>query len=428
MRILITGASGFIGSRLTRALIRRGHRVIAGGRYPQALAAQFNGTQAVKLDFGSELDPRELTSLLEGVDIFINAVGIIAEQGRQSFAQLHSEAPKALFAACADAGVTRIIQVSALGADAGASSRYHQSKRAADSFLKELPVDSIIIKPSIVYGPGGRSAAFFKACASLPFAVVVEGGTQRVQPIHVQDLVQCIVEVVQTEGPLPQEIEAVGPAPIQFRDMLQAYRRWLGRGDFLWLISLPQALALRLGKLGGLLHNPWFTVETVQMLAQGNAGDASTISRLLGHPPQSMQAALQEEPATEGDRWHARLYFLKPVLRWSIAFLWIFTGICSAFLYPMADSYALLAQTGITGPLAPLALHGAAALDILLGVALLARFKIRLMAFIQIALIATYTIIISLFLPELWLHPFGPISKNIPVLAAILVMLALEEK
>jgi hypothetical protein len=108
--------------------------------------------------------------------------------------------------------------------------------------------------------------------------------------------------------------------------------------------------------------------------------------------------------------------------------VWIYTGIISAFVYPVADSYAMLAQVGLSGSMATASLYGAAYLDIALGIAVLLRYHTYLTGLIQLAVIFGYTVIISFFLPEFWLHPFGPIIKNIPFVMVILINMAVERK
>jgi hypothetical protein len=116
------------------------------------------------------------------------------------------------------------------------------------------------------------------------------------------------------------------------------------------------------------------------------------------------------------------------MLRLSVAAVWIVTGIVSLGLYPVSDSYALLARVGITGALtAPIALYGAALLDLAFGIATLVMRRRRMLWIAQIALMAGYTLLITVFLPEFWLHPYGPLLKNLPMLAAIAVLLVLEE-
>jgi hypothetical protein len=102
------------------------------------------------------------------------------------------------------------------------------------------------------------------------------------------------------------------------------------------------------------------------------------------------------------------------------------TGIVSLGIYPVEQSYELLARTGVPAALRPLALYGAALLDLAFGVATLALRSARWLWLAQIALIAAYTVIISVRLPEYWLHPYGPILKNLPMLALLLLLFVLD--
>jgi hypothetical protein len=113
-------------------------------------------------------------------------------------------------------------------------------------------------------------------------------------------------------------------------------------------------------------------------------------------------------------------------LRWSIAFVWLATGIVSAF-FSAPMGYELLSQVGIHGPLATLALFGTAYFEIALGIATALGWRVRLMGLIQIVLMIGFTLILTVGIPELWLHPFGPLTKNVPLFAATLAMMALEE-
>src|SRR5690606_6730386 len=122
----------------------------------------------------------------------------------------------------------------------------------------------------------------------------------------------------------------------------------------------------------------------------------------------------------------ARLSWLLPTLRVSIAIVWLWTGVVSLGLYPRSDSYLLLERAGVSQALAPAMLLGAALLNLALGFAALLMRRRRILWLVQIALILTYTAIITFRLPEFWLHPYGPLLKNLPMLAAIYLLYEME--
>lgn len=427
MRILIAGAAGFIGGHLTRALCQH-HEVVACVRASTTLEKQGWGIETVIMDFSMQHTVDDWLPLLKDVDVVINAVGIIRETRRQRFEQLHRQAPCTLFEACQRAGVNRVIQISALGADETAFSQYHLTKRAADDCLRQQALDWVVLQPSLVYGSGGGSSSFFAALSTLPMIPVVGNGLQRVQPIHVDDLTQAVCALATTKRgeKCGRTIPAVGPDAITFRDMLSGYRRWLGLTSPR-VLPVPYGLCLFAGKLGGLLGGLPLTAEAVRMLERGNTGDVTRLKELLHRTPRTFEEGLGEHPARQADRWHGRLFFLRPLLRFAIGLLWLFTGIVSLGLYPAEQSYQLLAQVGVSGAYAPVALYGAALLDIGLGAATLARYRIRLVGTVQIVLMLCYSVLISAGLSEWWLHPFGPITKNIPLIVATMMMLALEK-
>ena len=424
MRVLLTGATGFIGRAVAQALQQRGHAIVRVQR-----RAGGSGEQVVQADYAQVPSRDWWLPRLAGIDAVLNAVGILREQPGQTFRSLHSQAPAELFRACAAAGVPTVVQVSALGADGDARSGYHLSKKAADDVLRGLPLRGAIVQPSLVYGPGGTSAALFNKLAVAPVLPFPQGGRMRVQPVHIDDVVQGIVHLLESPPPAMPTLAFAGPRPIALRDYLGDLREALGESGRQWIVPVPAALFRGAAAVAGHLPGSMLDAETADMLLAGNATSDNGLARLLPQAPRAPRDFIQPG-ARESTRRDAVLDLWLPVLRAALALMWIWTGLVSLGLYPVQDSLELLARVGLHGGLASLALYGAAALDLLLGVLTLAapaRWRRRVWV-AQLALIGGYTVLITFFLPEYWLHPYGPVSKNLPILAAILLLWGLERR
>jgi uncharacterized protein YbjT (DUF2867 family) len=422
MQILLTGASGFLGAHLMPRLLAQSHQLISAGRRPNADPH----ISFVAADFTHDTEISTWVARLRNVDVVINAVGIFRESGQQTFSLLHTTTPCALFAACAQAGVQLVIQVSALGADEQARTPYHRSKKAADDFLATLPLRSYIVQPSLIYGADGASSRLFQMAASMPCGVQFGDATQAVQPIHIDDLCDAVVALLgEPAGATPsQRIALVGPTPLPFAAYLAALRHsmHLGRQP---LLRLPAIVARLLAWLAGWLPGSPLTPDALDMLNRGNIADAAPTARLLGRMPRPVEAFISDWRAA---RLRAQLDWLLPLLRLALAVVWIWTALVSALVYPVAASYVLLERSGIPAMLAPLMLYGASALDLIFGIATLAlkRPWRRWLWLAQGALILFYTVVIGLRLPEYLWHPYGPLSKNLPMLAALWLLYTLE--
>ncbi|MDO9221572.1 MAG: DoxX-like family protein, partial [Thiobacillus sp.] len=187
-------------------------------------------------------------------------------------------------------------------------------------------------------------------------------------------------------------------------------------------MPLVQGAVRLAAHLPGSLADP----DNLSMLERGNTADVAPFAALLGRTPRS-PAQFIERDAALAARTQALLGSLLPLLRVSIALVWFITGIVSVWVYPVADSLDLLHRVGVPAALGTTLLYGAAGLDFAFGVATLALRKRRLLWLMQMALIIFYSVLITLYLPEFWAHPYGPILKNLPMLAAIWLLYQLEE-
>jgi uncharacterized protein YbjT (DUF2867 family) len=420
--VFITGATGFIGRHVAAAIARAGHTLVLG---VHRRAPTVPG-RVVQVDFTRDFDVATWRARLAGVDVVVNAVGILRERGAATFAALHRDVPRALFSACVEAGVRRVIQVSALGADADAQSDYHLSKRAADEHLASLPIASTIAQPSLVYGPGGESARWFELLATLPGIPLPAGGRQCIQPVLIDDVVDALVLLIDRPTPRGARIPLVGPRAMTLAEFLLTLRQSLGlsRGP---VLPVPMPVARFVAALSARLPHALLDRQTLGMLERGNVASPGPITELLGRTPRAADAFV-DDGSRVAARTRALLGWQLPLLRATIGIVWIWTGIVSLGLYPVAESYALLERLSIRGMAASVLLYGAALIDLALGIAtFLARGR-RWVWRAQIAIVVGYTALISIWLPEFWLHPYGPIVKNLPLVAATYLLATLEDR
>lgn len=423
MIVLLTGATGFIGSHLLQALARRGHEVICVSRRAVAASAGDACHRRLHMDWAAATRPEDWTPHLQGVDVAVNAAGILRETGGDSFDSAHVDTPKALFSACAALGI-RVVQVSALGAADGSRLRYFTSKDEADSFLLTVSDKSVVVQPSLVFGATGGSARLFLALASLPLVPLPGDGRQTIQPIYIDDLTAAIVALVGNERHAGRRVPLVGPEPVVLREYLNALRLGMRMRPARFLpVAAPLMRAM--AAVASRFPRSLLTRDSFSMLARGNSASPAATEDLLGRPPRAVSAFICPSHAPLLRR-SALLAWQLPLLRFAVAVVWIVSGVVSLGLYPLHDSLALLARAGITGQAAPLALGAAALLDIALGIATLTLRRRRWLWDIQAAVILGYMGIVTLALPEFWLHPFGPIVKNLPLLVGIWMLRELE--
>jgi uncharacterized protein YbjT (DUF2867 family) len=420
MNVLVLGATGFIGGAVVDALLLRGHAVTLGVRQAAAGHRRWPGLPLVAVDFTQDTAPARWAPRLRGIDAVVNAVGVF--RSREASLQLvHADAPIALFEACAAAGV-RVVQVSALGAAADAPAEFLRSKNSADERLLALGAGAVL-RPSLVFGIGGRSTQALLDLALAPLWPLPGGGAQKIQPVHLDDVVEAIVALLDPARGV-QRIDAVGPRPLRLREYLHCLRLSLGHGRGR-VLDVPPALARRAARWlarGDGLVDP----AALEMLERARPADPGPFRRLLGRRARSCRRFLPPPLAQVlGRHWPARVDLV--LLRVSLALLWIGSGLVSLFAYPLEASFALLQRTGVPAALAPAALLGASGLDLVFGVLLLFAPRGRRAYGLQLALVAFYTAAIAWKLPEFLWHPYAPILKNLP-LAAGLWLLRRDER
>jgi hypothetical protein len=301
------------------------------------------------------------------------------------------------------------------------STPYLHSKLLADDALAALPLNWAVLRSSLVYGPRSQSAALFATLASLPVIALPGRGEQRVQPIHVYELAESIARLVESRAPMQQVHELGGPAPLSYREMLAHYRSALGLGEALWM-RVPMPLMRLNAWLAEALPQKVFCRDTIRLLERGSVPSPNATPVLLGRTPTPMTQGLgisAPEPMLD---LSVRLSpAVASIARASLAFMWLYTAVVSACLPQASGVLKLLERCGFTGHLGWAALVFSCALNITLGLLTLRRPTPWLYA-LQLAAVVGYTATAALNMPALTIDHCGPLVKNLPILALLLLL------
>ena len=425
MNILLTGANGFIGSHFLAALLAAGHDVVAPVRRPDRFPPR-PGVKVIPCDMNRDTNPALWRDRLDGIDAVINCAGILTDRRGQSLWAIHRDSPIALFDACREYGVRKVIQISAIGVDAPTD--YAASKKAADVHLMNSGLDWVILRPSLIYAEGSYGGtSMLRALAAFPGVIpVIGGGDFSFTPLHADDLARLVLQAVEQEGLNRQVLEPCGPETLTMPELLMKLRQWFGiRGRT--LLPIPEGLVGLMAKLGDRVGVGPLTTTSLRQLEFGTASDPQAFHQMVGWQGRTMDQALAASPAQVQDRLHARLYPVRPLVWLSLAILWLASGLLGfmtpdAFVAPYVRAFGL--PEGIVPWIGPVT----GLWDLLLAGLILARRRVIGTGLMQLATVGAYSLGISLATPGLWLDPFGALLKNIPILALILVWMVLEDE
>ncbi|PWJ17507.1 complex I NDUFA9 subunit family protein [Jannaschia seohaensis] len=300
--VTIFGGSGFVGRYIAQRMAKAGWRVRVAVRRPNEahFVRMYGAVGQVEPVFANIRDDRSVEAALMGADAVVNCVGILAEAGKNRFDAVQTEGAERIARIAAGMGLRRMVQLSAIGADAESESDYARTKALGEGAVMRHMPEAVILRPSIVFGPEDQFFNRFAAMARIGPVLPVVGAETRFQPVYVDDVAAAAEAALQGKA-APGIYELGGPEIATFRELMQQMLREIRRRAL--IVAVPFAVARFMGAgfdllqtiTFGLFRNTVLTADQVRNLAHDNvaSGDLPGFEA-LGIEPTSMDAVLED--------------------------------------------------------------------------------------------------------------------------------------
>ena len=247
----VFGASGFVARYIVGQLTKLGYSVRAASRHPSKSRhlRPLGAVGQVELVYAPIQETDKVAAAVKGAQVVVNCVGILAPSGgTQTFDATMATGPATLAQICSQAGVDRLIHISALGAAADAPSAYGRAKAAGEHGVMAAFPEATILRPSIIFG---AEDSFFNRFAAMPFVPLIGGGQTLFQPVYVADLAQALANCITDDLGRGQVFEVAGPEILSFRECMEAMCDAMGEARP--LVHVPWGVAQIMGAFGSLL-------------------------------------------------------------------------------------------------------------------------------------------------------------------------------
>jgi len=293
--ITVLGGTGFLGTRLVARLIKDGHEVtvLSRDREQHKHLLVLPGLTLKNCDVYNEA---QLSECFRGKDVVINLVGILNERGfgGAGFRRAHTELTRCVLLAARSAGVTRLLQVSALKAAVDAPSYYLRSKGEAERLIREssATLDWTILKPSVMFGPGDSFLNRFAGLlAAVPLIFPLAKPNARFQPVLVDDVIEALLRCLHGGAANRQTYELGGPQVYSLREIVGLVAKLTGQRR--WIVGLPDALAYMQALAMNFVPGRPFSTDNYRSLTIDSVCADDGFAK-LGLKPQSMVASARQ--------------------------------------------------------------------------------------------------------------------------------------
>ncbi len=300
--VTIYGGSGFVGRYIARRMAKAGWRVRVAVRNPnEAMFVRPYGVVGqVEPILCNVRDDASVAAAMQGADAVVNCVGVLVESGKNSFDAVQAEAPERIARLAAQHGVARMVQISAIGADAGSDSDYARTKAEGEAAVFRHMPNAVILRPSIVFGPEDQFFNRFAGMTRLGPVLPVAYADSRFQPVYVDDVAKAAEMAVKGEAKAGI-YELGGPDVETFRTLMQRMLEVIHRRRL--ILNLPNVVAKLMAfsfdmlqaVTFGLVSNGLLTRDQLKNLKNDNVvADGAMGFDTLGIQPVSMTSVLPD--------------------------------------------------------------------------------------------------------------------------------------
>jgi len=295
-QIAIFGAGGFLGRHLMRELTKLDYRIKVATRNPylKGYLRPLGNPGQIELIKTNIFNEEEVKQVLKNCDYAINLVGILHETRKQKFNQIHSYFPHLLSNLCNELGLKKLIHISALGVKEKHNSQYIQSKFQGEKNIKNIFKQSVILRPSLIFGPEDKFFNTFASYARIsPVIPLIGGGKTKFAPIYCVDVGKAIVKALELNNMEPKIYELGGPENYSFKELMEVLLKEIKKKRL--LINIPFNIAKFQSYFLQMLPNPILTADQVELLKYDNiiSGNHPTLKD-LGIEGKTIQSILPQ--------------------------------------------------------------------------------------------------------------------------------------
>ena len=290
MRVLVLGGTGFVGRHVVAKLSAAGHEVVVVTRKRDRGRPLFL-LPTVQVRQGNAHDRATLVRFARGAGAAINLVGVLHARTRDTFERVHVDLVRTLVDACRDAGVSRVVHMSAQGASASAASAYLRSKAAGEDVITGSGLAWTIFRPSVIFGSGDTFLNLFAKLAAMFPVIPLAAAGARFQPVYVGDVAACFAHAIVDPATIGQRYALCGPTAYTLQDLVRYVADTSGHPRP--ILPLGPGLAQLQARVLELLPGPLLTRDNLASMQVDSVCDGAFPDR-LGVVPTALEAIAPE--------------------------------------------------------------------------------------------------------------------------------------